>query len=190
MGSGKSSVSKILAGAMGCKLLDTDQFCRDQMDPGQPGYQQFVTLFGNEYIRADGQVDRTLLREAVFQKQEVKEKLEAILHPLVREFVMNMSTRLAITVVEVPLLFEVGWQTDFDYTITVYVPTKTSISRVVKRDGLGSEQVEKIITSQMAIEEKVIKANFIIDNRGTFASTFCQTRWLAGELISQKNRHQ
>ena len=128
LGTGKSTVSKILATTLHTELLDTDQLCRLQMLPGAEGFEIFCRVFGKSFIQDDGTIDRLLLRQAVFADETFRVKLENILHPIVQRQVAARgrvsSTRREILVVEVPLLYEVGWQDWFDVCIVVYVPEK------------------------------------------------------------------
>ena len=191
LGSGKSTASKILAVAMAADHLDTDQLCRQQMLPGSQGYAGFLQVFGDRYLLADGSLNRQLLRKAVFADSGVKKKLEMILHPLVRRQVAEhykqcCSTRKNL-VVEVPLLFEVGWQYDFAVSVVVYVPEELCCSRVAIRDGLTSEEILRVNSSQLPLSEKVKLADFIIDNGGTFVSTVQQIVWL-GRILQRREK--
>jgi dephospho-CoA kinase len=190
LGSGKSTASRILAVALGAELIDTDHFCRLQMEPGQEGYVEFNRIFGKKFLNIDGIIDRPKLRQAVFYDRGVKEQLESILHPIVRKQVAAREGILLAEgrdlVVEVPLLFEVGWQDDFDTSVVVYVPDMITVKRVVARDGLSVDEIEKVLDSQMDISIKLEKADFTIDNSGIFISTVAQLMWLATMIKGQK----
>jgi len=186
LGTGKSTVSKILAARLGAELIDTDNLCRLQMLPGKEGFTRFLKIFGGKYIQDDGAIDRLELRKAVFSDCEIKNTLEDILHPIVRSEVAahcaKSGVRGRIVVVEVPLLFEVNWQQDFEYTVAVYVLEKVCIQRVMARDGIDKDTISKILSAQIPIDTKRGLADFVIDNSSTFASTVQQIGWLAGKL--------
>ena len=186
LGSGKSTVSRILAVAMSAEHIDTDQLCRQQMLPGSPGFVAFLQVFGNSYLFADGSLNRQLLRQAVFAERGVKKELEMILHPLVRKQVVEHYVHCCASgkslVVEVPLLFEVGWQPEFDVSVVVYVPEEFSRSRVAARDGFTAGEIQRVCAAQLPISEKLKSADFVIDNRGTFVSTVQQVAWLGKKL--------
>lgn len=186
LGTGKSTVAKILASTLETTLIDTDQLCRLQMWPGTEGYEEFSRVFGKKYLQDDGKVDRVLLRHAVFEDREVREKLESVLHPIVRRQVAtlckNCSSRGVVSVVEVPLLYEVGWQDEFDICIVVYVPEDICVQRVILRDEMTAEEIMQIIHSQIPIKKKLDYADFIVDNSGILISTVQQTYWLAKTL--------
>lgn len=191
IGTGKSTVSKILAFALGAELIDTDQLCREQLRVGAEGYRKLNEFFGPRFTHPDKSLNRELLRQHVFADDEIKRALENILHPLVAAALhrhqRECNTNSRQLVVEVPLLFEVGWQELFDNTVVVYVPPAVCADRVVLRDGLSPQLIEKIILSQMAIEEKRRLADYCVDNSTTYASTMQQTHWLSRVLKGQKN---
>ncbi|MBU1565023.1 MAG: dephospho-CoA kinase [Proteobacteria bacterium] len=186
LGSGKSTVSKILAVAMSAEHLDTDQLCRQQMQRGNPGFNAFLQVFGNRYLLDDGSLNRQLLRQAVFADSGVKNELEAILHPLVRKQVAEYYTHCCTVgkslVVEVPLLFEVGWQKDFAMCVVVYVPEELCFSRVAVRDGFSVSEIQRVCATQLPLSEKLKFAHFVIDNSGTFVSTVQQVAWFKKNL--------
>jgi len=187
LGTGKSTVSKILASTLQTELIDIDRLCRLQMLPGAEGFEEFGRAFGKRFIQDDGTIDRTLLRQAIFDDGELRKKLESILHPIVRRQVSSRcrvySTRDDILIVEVPLLYEVGWQDDFDACVVVYVPESLCIQRVMARDGMGAEEIRQILHAQMPIKKKLDYAHFIVDNSSTFVSTVQQIAWLSRKLI-------
>ena len=186
LGTGKSTVSKILAATLGAELIDTDQLCRLQMQPGAEGFEQFLRDFGQRFIQDDGTIDRIHLRQAVFDDIGLKTKLEGILHPKVRRQVISRcrvgSIRNETLIVEVPLLYEVGWQDDFDICVVVYVPETLCIQRVIERDGMGIEEIKQILKAQIPTRKKLDYAHFIVENSGTFVSTVHQLNWLSREI--------
>jgi len=186
LGSGKSAVSKILASYLQCEFLDTDKLCRQQLQPGYQGLEKLEEYFGSRFLCSDGTLDRQGLRSATFEDLRVKERLESILHPIVRGIVTTClrenENRGEHLVVEVPLLYEVQWQDDFDQCIVVYTPESVVYERVILRSGLSFAEIRSILKVQMPIEEKRRYTRFIIDNSGTFVSTVLQTANLCKEL--------
>ncbi len=186
LGTGKSTVCKILATTLATELVDTDQLCRLQLEPGTEAFKEFCRILGDRFIQADGTIDRLLLRRAVFNEDEIRGKLENLLHPIVRGQVAALgqafSAQGEILVVEVPLLYEVGWQDDFDACVVVYVPAEMCIERVQKRDGMNAEQIKRILNAQLSIKKKLEYADFIVDNSGTFTSTVQQISWLSRQI--------
>jgi dephospho-CoA kinase len=183
LGSGKSTVSQLLAARLCCELVNTDELCRRLLFPGEEGYIQFIESFGKEFILPDGHLDRAELREAVFRDSAVKDRLESVLHPLVLDIVKKKGESSRLLLVEVPLLFEVGWQDDFDMCVLVYVPEEKIFERVAERDGHSREIIRAILDNQMPLEEKLHYTSVVIDNSSTFVSTVLQVNHL-GRLIN------
>jgi len=179
LGSGKSTVSKILARYLHCELLDTDQLCRQQLQPGREGMERLRECFGNRFLVPDGTLDRQKLRRATFEDRGVKVQLEGILHPIARKIIAARWRENEIQgehlVVEVPLLYEVRWQDDFDESVVVYTPESSVYERVLLRSALSFTEIRSILKVQISIEEKRKYTSFIIDNSGTFVSTVLQT---------------
>lgn len=190
-GSGKSCVSRLLACYLDATLRSSDDLCREFLEPGQPGFIQLHKIYGDIFIGADGTIDRALLRQATFTDAAIKKTLEKILHPLVRSRVCKLARdcikEQSNLVVEVPLLFEVGWQEDFDASVLVRVDSLTSAERAAKRDNIAVEEAMRIIGLQLPMSCKVPLADYIIDNSCTFGSTAQQAAWLATLLGKTKN---
>jgi dephospho-CoA kinase len=186
IGAGKSTISHILANSLGAFHIDSDEICRQQLQPGTQGFVRFTEVFGSRFFRDNGTIDRDKLRKAVFNDRQSKNDLEAILHPLVRMRIEELAGHCALSktdlVVEVPLLFETGWQGDFDTTVTVKASRAVCLDRVFSRDGLNHQEVSKIIDSQLSPEKKVSMADHLVDNSGTIVSTVQQIRLLTVTL--------
>ena len=190
-GSGKSSVSRLLAMYLQAELTDSDVLCRTLLEPDQEGSKQLQIEFADRFFLGDGSIDRNLLRQETFKNPEVKEKLEKILHPLVRKNIAEQAyvcrVHHSYLVVEVPLLFEVGWQDDFDVTVLVRVPPETAITRSVNRDNISKEEARRIIGLQLPMSYKEPRVDYIIDNSDTFVSTAQQTAWLSNVLCKKSS---
>jgi dephospho-CoA kinase len=182
IGSGKSSVAAVLAGLMQAELFSADEVCHQLMLPGASGWQGIVATWGEEFLSADQTINRVVLRENVFKDPVMRHQLEAILHPLVRIVLQKkmavVDSRGGVSVVEVPLLYEVQWQDEFDVVIVVYAPEADCISRICSRDGLSSEEAGRILQAQMPAEEKARRAACVIDNSGLWTQTFQQVNRL------------
>lgn len=186
VGAGKSSVASILASALGCRHLDTDEICRKLLEHEQPGYQAVKKRWQNHFFDESGELDRKLLRNEVFLNHEVRSELEAILHPLVHQYVQQ-AMKVAEKndenlLVEVPLLFEVGWQGEFDHVVSVFVNEKMSIERTAVRDNVSIEQTKKIVAAQLSADEKAKCADSVVDNSGIWSATVLQISYLASNL--------
>ena len=186
IGSGKSCVAGILGNALMVSVVSTDAICRNLLQPGALAWQAVRQKWQERFLCADGAINRPLLREAVFKDSDLRQALENILHPLVRsEVKMFMSAAEKAgegLVVEVPLLFEVGWQADFDCTIAVYAPQAICLQRITCRDAVDIEQARGILAAQMDPDLKAAKADFVINNSGLWVQTAQQVYRLARQL--------
>lgn len=175
IGCGKSRVADYLVKIGQAQHCDTDQYCRDLLRYGQTGWQGVVAKWENRFLDNKGSIDRPLLRRTIFEDSIVRKELETILHPLVRHHVAQLKAKSAdsgtLLVVEVPLLYEVGWQSDFDKVITVFATKEECVKRVMSRDCVTATEAEKITEVQMPLEEKMQLADYIIDNSGIWQAT-------------------
>lgn len=186
VGSGKSVVAAMLAGWLQCRCIDTDAISRLLLLPGQSAYLALQKRWGRRFICNTGEVDRSALRKAVFADDSLREELEQLLHGDIRSYVVQQmaiaADRGKHLLVEVPLLFEVGWQEDFDHTITVYVPTEISVKRTMLRDAVSETDARAVVAAQLGAEKKALLADSVINNSGIWAATVLQVAHLAGNL--------
>ena len=187
IGSGKSLVARLLGEMLQAQVHSSDEICRRLLVKGEAGYQKVVQTWSDRYLTDSGEVDRVALRSAVFNDQNVRRLLEDILHPLVRRELLEAKAQNGATtaqIAEVPLLFECGWQDDFDYIVCVTADPDLVLQRVVRRDNARPEDVEKISAVQMDPALKVERSNYHIDNSGSLENTADQVAKLAGKLLT------
>jgi dephospho-CoA kinase len=186
IGSGKSTVSRMLAAQLRARYVDTDQLCRLEMQPGAEGYNQFLQQSGGKYFAHDGMLDRDKLRTAVFNDPGERMNLEAVLHPLVQRRVSALFMRCAADgcslVVEVPLLFETGWHEHFDDHLLVFVALPEIYRRVALRSKLDRVMITRILAAQMPMATKRQLANHVVDNSGLFVSVVQQISWVSKKI--------
>jgi len=186
MGAGKSFVSKLLGKLLGADVLDADSICRQLLQPHMPGWQGIQANWGNRFIGPAGHIDRPALREALFADLVVRQGVEQILHPLVRKEILRRATekknQLMGMVVEVPLLFEVGWQGDFDWIVVVYADDDCCLHRIVNRDHVSLDAGRRAFATQIPLKEKALMADSVIENSGPLALTIFQVYHLARVL--------
>lgn len=175
IGSGKSMVSHLLALRLACSHFDADKIARDLMAPGKHGWLA-IKAYNPKYIMSDGLLDRVQLRHDIFSDPVVKNAVDSLVHPLIRERVVEVLGAVSgnRAVVEVPLLFESGWTDLFDRVILVYAEKNVCLKRVMLRDGVGIRQAEKSYQSQMGAEKKINRADHVIDNSGSLWDTQLQ----------------
>jgi dephospho-CoA kinase len=186
---GKSVVASMLAG-MGAHIIDTDLIAREVVEPGQPALREIEDYFGKDVINPDGTLNREKVRDQIIRDTEKRNKLNGFTHPHINRIVMErigyfnrLNDGMPI-IIDVPLLYESGWDRLFPDAILVYVPTQIQIERLMKRDHLDRHTAKLTIAAQMSIEDKKGKARFVIDNSGTLAETRRQLVELFEKLCS------
>lgn len=183
IGAGKSTVSALFAD-LGAKIISSDQIVQHLLD--QPEIQaELIEVFTSEVIK-DGKTDRKFLSEQVFLDPTLRLKLEAIIHPKVRERVQAEFNDLApgeIAINEVPLLFEVGLEDHYDFIISVIADQETRIQRAMSR-GLTRADAVARLSVQVLDEERIKKSDFIIQNNGSLAELKKQVDEIYQNLIT------
>jgi dephospho-CoA kinase len=185
VGSGKSTVADMLR-HLGAVVVDADEAAHAVYEPGTPGFESVIREFGDYYVR-DGRIDRQRLGELVFKDAASRRRLNAIVHPLVREWMAARTVEAAehgaeVVVQDVPLLFENGLERLFSSVVLVYVPEEMQIKRLVEGRGFTPERAGAIIATQVPIEEKRRRAQHVIDNSGTTEQTRAQVEELWARL--------
>ena len=185
IGSGKSTVGRVLA-ACGAVLVDADEIARQLTAPGGAALAGLAKRFGARSIAADGAMDREYMRQLAFGDPAVKQQLEAIIHPLVGQEALRQSRAAvaagrACIVLDIPLLVESGrWRQQLDRVLVVDCSEATQIERVMARNGLAREMVEKIMAAQASRSQRLAAADFCIYNDGlSLAALELQVRQLA-----------
>lgn len=165
IGSGKTAVSDAFA-RRGVPIIDTDKLAREVVRPGQPALAEIVAAFGPACLDANGALDRAYLRQHVFAEPALRKRLEAILHPRIRQ---GMQARIgALTVpyciVVVPLLMETGMMDLFTRILVVDVPEILQIQRVIARDNVDEQHARRIFAAQASRDERLALADDVIVN--------------------------
>ena len=168
---GKSAVGGCWAEG-GVPVVSADVLSREAVKPGSPGLAAVVEAFGEGVLNEDGSLDRVALGARVFQDEEARATLEAILHPRIRVLRDRwMRERVvegaSLTVSEVPLLFEAGLEGDFDVTVLVDAPEDVRLARLTGERALDAEEARSIMASQMEPGLKRDRADHVLVNEGT-----------------------
>ena len=185
VGSGKSTVATMLRD-LGAIVVDADEATHAVYEPGTPGFDAVIREFGDYYVR-DGRIDRQRLGELVFKDAASRRRLNAIVHPLVREWMAARTAEAAgrgaqIVVQEVPLLFENGLEPLYSSVVLVYVPEAMQLERLVHGRGFTPERAQAVIATQVPIDEKRRRARHVVDNSGTTEQTRAQVEQLWTKL--------
>ena len=179
IGTGKTTVSEYLK-EKGCVIIDADKISREMTEKDSPALDEIKQSFGEKYISKEGNLERKLLGDPVFNDPKALEKLQAIITKKVEQKIDSMLKQLKkkdnddIVVIDAPLLFECGMESVADENWLVTADTDIRIDRVKRRDGLSEKQIIDRINNQMSEAEKRGKSRYIIDNSGTVEELYMQ----------------
>jgi dephospho-CoA kinase len=184
--SGKSTVSRMFEQA-GIPVICSDELARKVVRPGSQGLAEIRRIFGDAVLDSEGKLDREAMARLVFQDRSKRKILESIIHPRVEE---EQNKRLrtlerqehSIVVVDVPLLYETGWERFVDLVVVVYAPRHVQEERLVTRDGMSVEDARSRLDAQMPIDEKRRLADRLVDNGNTLEHTLRQVESVIEEL--------
>jgi len=167
IGSGKSTVAQFLAG-LGAVIIDADKIGHEVLKPNTEAWQEVVASFGRQILTPNGDIDRKKLGEIVFENPESLLKLNQIMHPRIYEKVRAQLGEyrqggVSVVVLEAPLLLEAGWASLVDKIWVTVASRATVLRRLQERVGLSELESTARITSQLSAEERVGRADVIID---------------------------
>ncbi|HRG01365.1 MAG: dephospho-CoA kinase [Bacteroidia bacterium] len=170
IGSGKTIVSKVFE-TMGCFIYNSDEKAKALYNNSNIK-KNVIELLGTESYLNEHEINKEYISKKVFNYPELLQKLNQIIHPAVKEDFINFKNKLpekSIIVKETALLFEAGINKDLDYTILVTAPIDIKIKRVMSRNHISKEEVEKRMSSQWSDEQKKNLANIVITNDESLA---------------------
>ena len=165
---GKSTVAGYLE-ELGACIIDADQLSREVVAPGSPALQQIAETLGPGLLLPDDTLDRKLLRSMIFQDASLRHRLEAILHPAIKELSLKRldEARLsgaAVAVYMAPLLIEAGATGRVDEIWVVTVRPEVQLARLMARDHCNRDEALRIVAAQMPLAEKEQYGKVVIDN--------------------------
>lgn len=186
--SGKSVVADLFT-RLGVPVLDTDQIARDVVELGTPTLARLTEEFGAGILDPAGKLDRARMREQVFADPQKRRRLEAIMHPAIREELARRSQAAggAYQIHVIPLLVEGGRSEAYDRVLVVDCPEADQLKRLVARDGSSIEQAQLILAAQASREQRLAAADDVIVNTGTLEDLqrFAQTLHQNYELLAK-----
>ena len=173
--SGKSTVSRHLLG-LGAAIIDTDRIAYELAMPHRPLWEAYLEHFGTGVLLPDNTLDRKAIGQRVFRDAMERRWVDDTAHPMIRKTVENQletckESGTSVAVLDVPLLFEVGWDSLAESVWVVYVPPAIQLSRLMLRDECDEISARNRIHSQLDMEEKRRRADVVIDNSGTWKET-------------------
>lgn len=185
--SGKSSAGKILQ-ELGVPVIDTDHIVHDILDQDPAITKAIQDRFGDQVLGENGKIDREKLGKVIFSDHEAKKALEAIVHPATimqcRKMV-DEKKDCSVVAILVPLLFEARLESEYDEIWTIFTEESVLKERLAKRNGLDSVEIEKRLAAQMSQNEKVMRADHVIDNSDSLENTRNQIKTLLSKVSSE-----
>jgi dephospho-CoA kinase len=179
--------------AEGVPTIDADTLAREAVAPGTPGLVEAVERFGRSILAGDGSLDRPALAQLVFHDEAARRDLEAIVHPRVRAAITawteaELQRGSPLAVADIPLLYETGRERDFDVVVVASCPPEVQVARVMARDKATEADARARLAAQWPIDEKVRRADFVVDTTGTFAETNARVAQIVGVLRVRADR--
>ncbi|YCA43130.1 dephospho-CoA kinase [Bacillus sp. JZ8] len=172
--SGKSTVSAILR-EHDIPVIDADIIAREVVEPGKEAYNQIVKRFGRDILGEDGTLNRSALGEIVFNDEQKRQQLNAIVHPAVRKEMLSKRDHYLQNernvILDIPLLFESNLTHLVDKVLLVYVDEEIQLKRLIERNGFSEREALARIKAQDPLKDKVAKSDEIINNNGSKEET-------------------
>lgn len=186
--SGKSTVGRMLS-EQNFPVIDTDKLAREVVEPGKPALKKLVKIFGAEILRDDETLDRQRMLEMMLTDDSTRQLVENIIHPYVFKRMDQILRQLAdsgnkVVIVEVPLLFETGWQNFFDYVFSVVAPEPICIKRLAERKQISIGMASRWMDTQIPQEVKAKRSDYVIHNNAELYELQIQVNRLS-EILKQ-----
>jgi dephospho-CoA kinase len=169
---GKSVAAERLA-EHGAVVIDHDLLAREAVRPGSTGLEAVVEAFGPEVLAADGSLDRPALGRIVFADAEARERLDGIVHPVIRRLAAEREAAVAaahtgaVVVHDIPLLVETGQAESFHLLVVVHAPVELRVRRLVEQRGLSRSDAERRVAAQASDDVRLAAADRVLDGSGS-----------------------
>lgn len=194
--SGKTTVALAFQ-ELGAVVVSADVLAREVVRPGSEVLARIAEQFGPQAVRSDGTLDRRFVADVIFNDPQARKALNDITHPAIAELAAQRLREAELggaplVIYDAPLLYEAGADRQVDKVLVVSVREDVQLARLMGRDGIRRQQALARIASQMPQEEKIARADFVVDNSGTLQQTRGQVRSLMERLCSSRNpdRHE
>lgn len=185
--SGKSSVLQVFQ-QLGCAVIDVDVIARHVVQPGYPAHRRIVEAFGTEVLLENGDINRKVLGDLIFNQPDRRQLLNTITHPEIQKEMMKETFKYFLrgyryVILDIPLLFETKKLLKYmKHTVVVYCDRDTQLARLMRRNNLSREDAEARIRAQLPLKEKACMARHVLDNSGEWSVTKRQVVHLYAEL--------
>jgi dephospho-CoA kinase len=175
--------------ALGVPVIDADALAREAVAPGSPALAGIRARFGDSVIAADGSLDRGALGRIVFRDRAARSDLEALIHPAVyrriSDWFITLPAGTALAIADIPLLFESGHSPDFHRVVVCACAPDEQLRRLMTRDQLSEPEARARLNAQWPIQEKVVRADYVIMTDGTTADTEARVRTVYESLKAE-----
>jgi dephospho-CoA kinase len=170
-GSGKSSVCNRLK-ELGITIISSDTLAREAVARGATAHEKILNYFGEKVVLSDGKLNRQMLRRIIVNDDTARRSLERFIHPEISKLMQRKMAQAEqngdrVVAVEVPLLFELGMEKQFDLVIVVSADPELRVKRLMDRDKVSREDAEELLNVQMPDQEKVKRGGFVLSNNGS-----------------------
>jgi dephospho-CoA kinase len=194
IGSGKSEAARQFA-RLGATVIDTDVIARELVEPGQPALTEIVESFGPGVLSSEGKLDRARLRQQVFADPAQRRRLEAILHPRIRERALQLADQAATSycIVVIPLLVETGADYRLQRILLIDCPENLQRQRLRARDRLAEREIDAILATQASRAQRLAAADDIVVNDKQLADLYTEIERLHrqySQLARQPHSHK
>lgn len=191
IGSGKSSVARAFA-SLGCLVIDSDAEVRTLLTRGEVK-RELVSWWGEGVLNDAGEVDRGAVARIVFTDASQRARLEGLLHPMLRTNREAMKRRARdagapALILDAPLLFEAGLDTECDAIVFVDTPRQTRLDRVRRGRGWSEEELDRREKSQLPLEEKRSRSDYVLRNYGDPASLEGEVSRLLARMLTRRTK--
>ena len=176
---------------LGAVVIDADALAREVVAKGTPGLEAVVEEFGEELLAADGELDRPAMGRLVFGDEQARKRLEAIVHPLVFERIVELEQEApsdAVVVHDIPLLAEARRAAEFDHVVVVDAPPEVQLQRMQSERGWTEEDARSRINAQVSREDRRTIATHVIENTGTREDLRKRVAEVYAEVVSAGSR--
>lgn len=180
VGSGKSKILSYLKENYNCKILMSDDIAKDLCKRGQVCFEPLLCLLGADIVGSDGEIDRGKMAQAIFNDNSLLSKVNGIIHPAVKTFIINTIEKertegsIDFLFIEAALLIECGFKTILDELWYIYCDVDVRRERLKESRGYSDSKIDSILNNQLSVEEYRKNTDFVIDNSGDISITFNQ----------------
>ena len=183
MGCGKSTVASFLE-KWGLKVIKADEVGHEILKK-EKVKKEVIQIFGGDILNSKGEIIRSKIRGKIINNPEKLEKLNEVLHPIIKKEIWKLLTKdkTEIAVIEAALIFEAGWDFFLNKTIVVYCSKEHQIQRIKKATGMSLKEIEVFLKAQLPQEEKIKRADFVIQNDGDIKELEKRAREIFNKIL-------